>query len=255
MLQEVRRVQKTVTSHEQVVQYLMNYLHSVDARLKRDNNRTAAFQAQGGVGGNSDLSPSQVGAVDDDVPSTPLQQATKLLSEMNSEIQFNLSSLEGMSDMQNRMPGAVPTPPLDQSQQRNGVVRPQTSGNSSSSLAYAKLNGNDLESVVYPVGATNGIDPMYSEHVNNIPYSIPPKDLEQTDSRRQYNEGQGRKKSTYTDPGWIRNPRVLLVEDDLTCRQIGGKFIQSFACIVDSAVCITFNSTSVRVANFLVRWP
>jgi osomolarity two-component system response regulator SKN7 len=229
MFQELRRVQKTMVTQEQVVHYLLTYLHSVDARIKRDN-RNAAFQAQGGVAGDGGA--SQMAPVDEE-PSTPLQQAAKLLNDMNSEIQFNMNTLESMSDMQNRMAGAVPTPPLDQSQ-RNGIARPPTSGGSSSTLAYSKLNGGELESVVYPVGTTNGIDPMYADHVNNIPYPMPTKELDPSDPRRQY--ADGRKKNMYQDPGWIRSPRILLVEDDQTCRQIGGKFLQSFCCIVDTAV-------------------
>ena len=220
MLQEVRRVQKTVLNHEQVIHYVMNYLHSVDSRLKR-----------GGVSGSTDLSPSQVGVVSEE-PSTPLQQATKLLNEMHNEIQYNIGSLESMTEAQNRMSGPVPTPPLDPSQ-RNGIMRPTTSAGSSATLPYSKLNGGELESAVYPVGVTNGIDPMFSEHVPNIPYGLPTK--EPSDPQRQYVDA--RKKNMYTNPGWIRQPRILLVEDDQTCRQIGGKFLQSFCCAVETAVC------------------
>jgi osomolarity two-component system response regulator SKN7 len=78
---------------------------------------------------------------------------------------------------------------------------------------------------------------MYSEHMNNIPYPLPPKepDSSSSDPRRQF--ADGRKKSTYIDPGWARSPQILLVEDDPTCRQIGGKFLYSFCCVIDTAVC------------------
>lgn len=221
MLQEVRRVQKTVLNHEQVIHHVMNFLQSVDSRLKR-----------GGLAGTSDLSPSQVGVVNDD-PATPLQQAAKLLNDMHSEVQYNIGSLESITDVQNRMSGPVPTPPLDPSQ-RNGIIRPQTSAGSSATLPYSKLNNGELESAVYPVGVTNGIDPMFGDHVHNIPYGLPQKDIDPSDPRRQYMDG--RKKSMHTNPGWIRSPRILLVEDDQTCRQIGGKFLQSFCCLVESAL-------------------
>jgi osomolarity two-component system, response regulator SKN7 len=83
------------------------------------------------------------------------------------------------------------------------------------------------------MGASNGIDPMYGDHVNNIPYAVPSKDAA-SDPRQNFAES--RKKSNYTDPGWIRQPRVLLVEDDSTCRQIGGKFLYSFQAVVDTAL-------------------
>ena len=86
----------------------------------------------------------------------------------------------------------------------------------------------------FQAGPNNGIDPMYSEHVHNIPYPMPSKDT-QSDHRTAFVET--RKKSTQVDPGWIRPPQILLVEDDQTCRRIGSKFLYSFHCHIDSAVC------------------
>lgn len=231
MLQEVMRVQKTVVNHESVIHQVMNYLLSVDARQRRDSKGSVGFQAQGG----STLSPSQVGAVDDE-PSSPLQQASKLLNDMNAEIQFNLAGMDSANDPQKA--GAVPvaTPAMDPAV-RNGAVRPAatTGPPPNPAMVYPKMAG-DLEHVVYPVGATNGIDPMYSEHVNNVPYPMPTKtEVESNEARRQYPDN--RKKSNHVDPGWMRSPQILLVEDDATCRQIGGKFLYSFNCVIDTAVC------------------
>jgi osomolarity two-component system response regulator SKN7 len=104
-------------------------------------------------------------------------------------------------------------------------------------MVYPKMGG-DLEQVVYPVGATNGIDPMYSDHVNNVPYPMPPKPEVDPAEARRYQDNGNRKKTTNVDPGWVRSPQILLVEDDATCRQIGGKFLYSFNCVVDTAVCL-----------------
>ncbi|KAJ5570555.1 uncharacterized protein N7459_009985 [Penicillium hispanicum] len=227
MMQEVMRVQKTVLNHENVIHQVMTYLLSVDARQRRDS-KAISFQPQGG----STMSPSQVGAVDDE-PSSPLQQASKLLNDMHAEMQLNLGGIESMNDPQKAGAAApVATPTMDESA-RNGVVRPATTAPPNPALVYPKMGG-DLEQVVYPVGATNGIDPMYSEHVNNVPYPMPAKaEVEATDTRRQYPDN--RKKSTNVDPGWMRSPQILLVEDDATCRQIGGKFLYSFSCVIDTA--------------------
>ena len=229
MLQEVLRVQKTVRNHENVIHQVMTFLLSLDARQRRDSRIAAPFQGQGQD--PSTLSPSQLAPIDD-VPASPLQHASKLLNDMNAEIQFNLNGLDSLSDP-SKNPAVVSTPPLDNGP-RNGTVRPATSAGSSSTMGFSKMNG-ELDPVVYPVGATNGIDPMYGEHVNNIPYSLPPKELDPSDPRRQYTDS--RKKSTYVDPGWVRNPHILLVEDDDTCRQVGGKFLHSFSCVIDTAVC------------------
>ncbi|KAL1962956.1 hypothetical protein VTN77DRAFT_8802 [Rasamsonia byssochlamydoides] len=241
MLQELMRVQKTILNHESVIHQVMNFLLSVDARQRRDSRAAAPYQAPGPDG--STLDSSQVAPVDD-VPASPLQHASKLLNDMNAEVQFSLTSLDSLNDPQ-KNPAVVSTPPLDNNAARNGTggvgtgavgtgaVRPTTSAGSGATMAYSKMNG-ELDSVVYPVGTTNGIDPMYSEHVSNIPYTMPPKELDPSDPRRQY--ADGRKKSTLVNPGWVKRPQILLVEDDATCRQIGGKFLYSFACHVDSAL-------------------
>ncbi|KAL2865559.1 putative stress response transcription factor SrrA/Skn7 [Aspergillus lucknowensis] len=223
MLQEVMRVQKTVVNHENVIHQLVNYLVSMDSRQKRDG-KSGPFQAQAG----SNLSPSQAPPMDDGV-STPLQQASKLLSDMNAEIQFNLVGVDSMGEPP-KTGGVVSTPTLETAP-RNRVAPPPTAPAANPALVYPKMNG-EMEPVVYPVGATNGIDPMYSEHVNNVPYTIPPK--QEMDDRRQFHDN--RKKSTNVDPGWVRSPRILLVEDDATCRQIGGKFLYSFSCEIDTAL-------------------
>jgi osomolarity two-component system, response regulator SKN7 len=230
VLQEVLRVQKTVLNHEHIIQNVMTFLHSVDAKQRRDskvifNTGETAHAAQ--------LTPtSQSVPVPDDEPASPLQHASKLLNDLNAEVQFNVASMEQLHDLSSKVPGTTSTPPADL-HPRNSQRAPQ-SADSSSTMGYARLNNGELDQVVYPMGSNNGIDPMYSEHVNNIPYSMPPKELDPSDPRRQYVDG--RKKSIFADPGWSRPPRILLVEDDPTCRHIGGKFLYSFCCVIDSAV-------------------
>lgn len=244
VLQEITRVQKTVLSHQHVIHQVMNFLHSVDARHRRDSRAGITFPAQPDAQGVTDISPTAAAPAVDDEPASPLQNASKLLNEMSTEIQLNMGNLDSVSDMQRTAGGAVSTPPLDQAP-RNGPLRPATSTGSNPTVTYGKMNG-ELETVVYPVGNTNGIDPMYSEHVNNIPYPLPQKEPDSSDVRRQFVDG--RKKSTYVDPGWIRSPQILLVEDDPTCRQIGGKFLYSFNCVIDTAVC---SYSSFRFLRFL----
>ena len=222
LLQELIGVQKTVVNHEHVMQNVMNFLHSVDAKHRRDSRVGNPFapQESSATAPNPEPIPQM-----DDLPASPLANASKLLNEFNADIQLNYKNLEHMNEMHNRTL-TISTPPPDT---RNG--RGPGSAASSSSMAYAKLN--DLENTVYPVGQTNGIDPMYSEHINNIPYPMPSKES-QPDPRQQFAEN--RKKSAQVDPGWVRPPQILLVEDDPTCRRIGSKFLYSFHCAIDSAV-------------------
>lgn len=225
LLQEVVRMQKNVMQHECIIHQFMNYLITVDDRY-RNERRAGAFAGQDGV------TPNPV----DDMLATPLQQASKILSDMNSQMPANVPpQMDPLSDPSKAQ--VLATPPLGAAA-RNGLARAPNSAGSAASMGYTKMNG-ELENVVYPVGTANGIDPMYSEHVGQIPYSVPPtKELaiDASDGRRQYPEN--RKKPAFTNPGWIKQPQILLVEDDVTCRHIGGKFLGSFKCNIEYAVCI-----------------
>ena len=234
LLQEVIGLQKTVVNHEHVMQNVMNFLHSVDAQRRRDSRMVNPF-GQGTPGQNGSVdpqNPNQQAALEDDAPASPLQHASKLLSETNADVMLNPRNLEHMNEITMRMNGTFTTPPPEF---MRGQTRPASRGapasaSSSSSMRY----GGDIDNLVYPVGQTNGIDPMYSEHINNIPYPMPSKAPEQGDSRFP----DARKKSTQVDPGWIRPPQILLVEDDPTCRRIGSKFLYAFHCAIDSAVSV-----------------
>ncbi|KAL8938551.1 MAG: hypothetical protein Q9216_003837 [Gyalolechia sp. 2 TL-2023] len=233
LVQELIGVQKTVLNHEHVMQNVMSYLHSVDARQRRDSKIGGPF-AEGNVNHvpptDVEQTQQQISPLDDE-PASPLQNASKLLNDLNADAQLNYKNLENMTEMQNRANGAMSTPPPD-SASRASHQRAPTSAGSSTTMSYAKPH-IDRDAIVYPVGQTQGIDPMYSEHINNIPYPMPTKDHEIPESKGVAVDG--RKKSTQVDPGWIRPPQILLVEDDPTCRRIGSKFLFSFQCAIDSA--------------------
>ena len=230
LTQELIGVQKTVVNHEHVMQNVMSYLHSVDARQRRDSKIGGPFSNQEenhAPPANVDPAQQQISPLEDE-PASPLQNASKLLHDLSADVQLNYKNLEHMSSDIHSRNGAMSTPPPD----GRGPPRPPTSTGSSTSMGFSKMQG-DPEAIVYPVGHTNGIDPMYSEHIHNIPYPMPSKENE-IDTRVA--APNGRKKSTQVDPGWVRPPQILLVEDDPTCRRIGGKFLYSFRCSIDSAV-------------------
>ena len=231
LLQELIGVQKTVVNHEHVMQNVMSYLHKIDARERRDSRLGGPFGQSGDINvGGASGDQQQIPPLDDE-PASPLANASKLLSDFNADVQLNYKNLEHMNEIHNRHI-TMSTPPPDSASHsgNNGNARPPPSAASSTSMGYAKLHG-DLDSMVYPVGQTNGIDPTYSEHIHNIPYPMPTK--EQAAETRV---ADGRKKSHQVDPGWARRPQILLVEDDPTCRKIGSKFLYSLQCAIDSAV-------------------
>lgn len=235
LLQELIGVQKTVVNHEHVMQYVMNFLNTVDAQRRRESRVGNPFGPKGatpnGSAGPAIEGPQQPQG-DEDIPASPLQHASKLLSEVNADHMLNTRNLEQMNETHLRMNAALTTPPPDLAR-RNGTRSssrgpPPHSATSSTSVSYG-----ELDNMVYPIGQTQGIDPMYSEHINNIPYAMPPKAPE---VQMPPQPEAGRKKSTTIDPGWIRQPQILLVEDDQTCRRIGGKFLYAFHCSIDSAL-------------------
>lgn len=234
LLQELIGVQKTVVNHEHVMQYVMNFLNSIDAQRRRESRVGNPFAPQQPPAAAGPPNGAPVPATgrpsappfDEDVPASPLQHASKLLSEANADNMLNSGKLEQLNEQHMRMNATLTTPPpLNGTRSSSRGAHPQ-SATPSTSISYG-----ELDNMVYPIGTSQGIDPMYSEHVHKIPYAMPPKHPEPN-----LQQEKGRKKSTIVDPGWLRQPRILLVEDDQTCRRIGGKFLFAFQCSIDSAL-------------------
>ena len=211
----------------------MSFLNTIDAQRRRESRVVNPFapptSAPNGVT-TPGADPRSAPAAEDDVPESHLQAATKILSEVNADHMLNTGNLEKMNEQQMRHNAALTTPPPDVTT-RNGTRTTNKSGAPHSATSSTSMSYSELDHMVYPIGQTNGIDPMYSEHVHNIPYPLPSK----ADGANTQ-PPEGRKKSTAIDPGWIRQPQILLVEDDPTCRRIGGKFLYAFHCSIDSAV-------------------
>jgi hypothetical protein len=236
LLQELIGIQKTVVNQQHIMQNVMSFLHDIDAQRRRESRVMNPFaQTRAAQNGAPDQA---VTPMEDDVPASPLQHAAKLLSETNADVMLNPRNLEHMNELSMRISGTLTTPPPDclgrSNNRPSGDTAPPSAGSSSS------FRQADLDNLVYPVGQTNGIDPTYSEHINNIPYPLPNKAPEPNDPRAVAKTS--RKKSNAIDPGWIRQPQILLVEDDPTCRRIGGKFLYAFNCSIDSAVSLKFTS-------------
>lgn len=229
LLQELIGVQKTVVNHEHVMQYVMNFLKTVDQQRRRESRVANPFAPPTNApNGTAGPGAQALAPVDDDTPASPLQNAAKLLQETNADHLLNTRNLEHMNEMSLRMNTALTTPPPDLAL-RNGTR--SSSRGAPPHSATSSTSFGELDNMVYPVGQTNGIDPMFSEHIHNIPYPMPqnPPEVPPTAVDR-------RKKSTQFDPGWTKQPQILLVEDDPTCRRIGAKFLYAFHCSIDSAV-------------------
>lgn len=241
LLQEVIGLQKTVVNHEHVIQQVMSFLHSVDSQRRRDSRIGSVnpFAQPGPPAQNGTMEQNQGASADeDDGPASPLQNADKLLHDLNANAVLSSRNLEEMNSHVRRIAQVTTPPPAEatfRSQHRQSSREPPQSASSTSSNRYG-----DIDHMVYPVGDSNGIDPSYGPHAHNIPYPMPTGPVEQAEPRpqpppQQQNQQQPQGKKKY-DPGWIRRPQVLLVEDDPTCRRIGGKFLYAFDCDVDQAL-------------------
>lgn len=232
LVQELIGVHKTVLNHEHVMQYVMSFLNTADSQRRRESRIGNPFagangQPNGTTTPGTDRAASQI---EEESAPSPLQHANKLMAEVNADNVLNTGTLEQINEQQIRMNAALTTPPPDKFAQNS--TRSSSRGPPPHSATTPSGSYGELDNMVYPIGTTQGIDPMYSEHINNIPYPMPPKAADGHFAQVP----EVRKKSFAVDPGWIRQPQILLVEDDQTCRRIGGKFLYAFHCTVDSAV-------------------
>jgi len=235
LLQQVVQLQKFVKNHDGVMHRVMGFLHSVDAQ--RRNSRIGPF-GNAGMGNGDPM--SNDGLVDDH-PASPLQQASELLDEFSAENLPN-KELEQMTH-DYHLRNDFSTPPNDHSTS----MAPQ-SESSGAHIGYPA--SNDLDNMVYPVGHTNGIDPINSEHIHNIPYALPTNGMLPVDSMPEMlPEGSANveRKKPLVDSVWGNiKPRILLVEDDKVCARIGSKFLQAFECGVETAVRFLATSYHLR---------
>lgn len=246
LLNEFMGMTKSVLNHDHVLQQVMGYLNTVDAQRRRDS-RATPFTGPGQLEGQASQPPPQPQSTEeDDTPASPLLNAAKLMSENHVEALINPKNLEQINQMSLRAAnGTLTTPPPEFFAHATG--RPASRSTPNSATSPNSVRFDNLDNLVYPVGVNQGIDPMYSEHIRNIPYAMPvkPPEPEPAAVAPPTAATAPRKKSTHVDPGWIRQPQILLVEDDPTCRRIGGKFLYAFNCSIDSSV-------SAR-SNLLIR--
>jgi osomolarity two-component system response regulator SKN7 len=230
MATDIINLQKTVLNHEHILQNVVNFLNDFDAKRRRDSRTlfAGASAAADMAATTSTLATADQlhgSAFDDDTPPSPLLHAAKLLSETNVDVLFN-KGMEHMNEIAMRTNGVVMhSPGPDFGNGRSTASGPPSAGSS----GHARFA--DLDNLVYPVGQTNGIDPMYGDHIHNIPYSLPSK-------QEAPHSLQMPKRAEIMDPGWMKQPQILLVEDDPTCRKIGNKLLQGFNCHVTTAVSI-----------------
>ncbi|RKF64682.1 Transcription factor SKN7 [Erysiphe neolycopersici] len=215
LMQYTVQLQRLAWSHEQVMQRV---IYCVDSQKE-----TSRLTYDPGLR-NGDISNGS--SIGDNVSSS-LQEASEILREFSAK---NLpdKELEQMT-INSHHRNNFSMPPSDPS-----MAVQSTSHNA------GFYNSNELENLVYPVGHTNGINPINSEHIHNIPY--PPPDIMVQSTLSEISPDNSlisNPKNTEAEKSMSiwgnRKPMILLVEDDKVCARIGMKFLRAFDCGVETA--------------------
>lgn len=201
LLKEVYDLQRLVKNHDGVMKKVLEYL------------KGGSTERRSSLGAGS---PAQLHA------SSPLPAALQMLEEISTE---NLPNMELQNHNIRSLRRAYSTP--DQS-----TSAPLTARSDASTSNRAFLN-TDLDSMVYPVGQTTGIDPINRDHINNIPYALPESAMVTMDPMMPIAQNA-------PAPVLAKRPEgranVLLVEDDPMCAKIGAKFLEYYNCECTHAV-------------------
>lgn len=226
LYQEVVRLRNTVRNHEQVLRNVVNHVGDMENRM-RHQSRTLPEAPHATT---ADMAPSSAArhqsfhGYKDDAPPSPLVVCSKLLNE---DTKLDSNDLDHLGDLFMRVSSAsFISPPPD----ANGG-RPFSGSAPLSAGSSVNLRLSEVDALIYPIGQTNGIDPLYGDNINHIPFSIPPqkplvKVLQQVPPRDL----------PPPKPEWVRQPRVLLVDDDAVCCGFGVKLLRFLNCDVVEAV-------------------
>ena len=235
LMNHVSGLREVLKRHDGAMRGVLRHLGAMDQQKR----------ARGGYGGGIGIQ-DLVGNGPDDHPASPLLQVSQLLGEFSNNDSLFTKDLDQLQNgMQYRNQSEYSTP-SGSNEGHSGVAQTPTSAVQDGMYGGGGGGaGYDLDNMVYPVGQINGIDPINSEHINNIPYSFPPSGSLATQSQSVASQdggklaqaiGQGRVKRPVQESIWgSHTPRILLVEDDKTCARVGCKFLESFRCHVDIA--------------------
>jgi len=198
LFKEVVALQKVIGSQRHAHYEVLNYLETRAPRLNQPANQ------------------SPVGGADD-----------------HAELRRVRELLNSCSDGEQDRSRTIYSSPADSAAESNTMY-----GSVSDINGMSMINDLDLTKFpVYPVGQTVGIDPFHSDHIHNIPYSIPPMSgtIEAPGMPPEVvAQTVAPPPEMFTDWG-AKKPYIYLVEDDKICSKIGHKFLTSLGCTVERA--------------------
>jgi osomolarity two-component system response regulator SKN7 len=214
---EVVRLRDASHNHERVLHQIVNHLGQLDSQRRQSTTLTEAPLAITAdlVAGPAALqaAPPAKRLSFSGVKDEPSQQYL-LSAAMQLNRDPNADGKE-VDRFQRDSSGNFISPPPD----TNGG-RPYVGSTSVSAASSATLRLSDADSVVYPAGQTNGVDPSYG-NANHAPVTSPSK--------------KSLDKTVEKAPDWIRQPRVLVVDDDAVCCGFGVRIANTLECLVVDA--------------------
>ena len=208
LVQQVVQLQKFHKNNHAVMKNMLGFLQTTDKQRTQPGG--GQYPAMGQIAAEAQSA-------------SPLQLASKLLDDF---------SAEGMPD-------------VDVEKMIHGNGYHGTNGPGGPDMLDA-FHGYMPVNEVYPIGQTNGIDPIDSQHIQNIPYPLPPNAMVKEESAvpdqtpEPTTKTSRKRRDQDVESSWGPNkPRVLLVEDDPLCATIGSKMVQGFECSIDIAVSLS----------------
>lgn len=220
LLQALRNLREIIESQGHAAGCLESLLVSVYARqeyaqninfpLSHTERTTSDVEAQKPT--NFHLTPR----TRKDIPASPFRLASRVSSEAKTEYFVNSVDFE----KQNQCHKSIKPTSAIPYQIEMGTSSDRALLQCPAVTSLPTVQGN-LDRIAYPVGQLQCIDPIYNSNVHNI-----------IDIR---SSGAPPLAHTTIDPCWTRQPLVLLVENDETCRRIGGILLRSLQCRIDSA--------------------
>ncbi|KAL7268373.1 kinase-regulated stress-responsive transcription factor skn7 [Rhizina undulata] len=232
-----------IQNHEAVMQKLIQFLWKLDQEVRslrqavgirvdqpqRDRSCSEAVSQENGNAGSttSATSPNEHNG-----PSTPLQQAQRLMNGY-PEMPKPSSSLQHIPEI---APVPASTPESAGIFDPSGTVdRPLQNGQRQNAIPNG-IPAHD-EGIMYGMNPpATAMGEVYSNgQSGNIGYAVNTPQAEVATVNTPDRPASIRKRSATFIPNWTTAPRILLVEDDATCARIGTKFLQSAQCAVDTA--------------------
>jgi osomolarity two-component system response regulator SKN7 len=235
LVRELLKVRSTVSHLDHISCDMLRDLNSGNAQLGRESPLISTYGRSPGddsakCASSEDLPKTdQLPETEEGMQSASQQRMSKSLFEAPAEHTFHATPPEQLIELslqtQAQATDTITTSSATGSERRASMlVLP------SDVLSSTPESHGHADCVEYADGKTRGTDQVHSYAIS---YASHAKFL--AAQRPALKSTRDQKKLIMMDPGWIRRPQILLVEDDSESRSIGGVLLDALQCNVDFA--------------------